>query len=183
MAFDREELLLKLTKAVARNPSITMTDLAKTTAISKASLHRIYSTKENLLEIILLRTREFYSGISVLLTKKHEDFMGDLKELIATFCDNSAYILFINRDIFTDRIESDDWVRHDKEMEDFFSEGQRQGIFSKEFGADVMANIFLGIVTWLLAMKLEKNNISEQDLRETILATVLSGIGEKTSLK
>ena len=35
MAFDREELLLKLTKAVARNPSITMTDLAKTTAISK----------------------------------------------------------------------------------------------------------------------------------------------------
>ncbi len=180
MAFEREELLQKLTFAIAMNPGITMTELAKTTAISKASLHRIYSTKENLLKIILQRTKVFYSGISELLTKEHEDFMEDLKAVIAAFCDNRAYVLFIIRDIFTDLIKNSDWERYDKEMEGFFCEGQKRGFLSKDFTAGTMVNVFLGIVTWLLCMSIEKNT-SESELQETILRILLNGIGVKSS--
>ncbi len=46
MAFDREELLDRLAMALVANPGSTMQELADSAGISKASLHRIYSTKE-----------------------------------------------------------------------------------------------------------------------------------------
>lgn len=179
MAFDREDLLKKLTFALAMNPSITMTELAKQTEISKASLHRIYSTKENLQEIILQKVQEVYSDINNILTKEHKNFMADLKNLIAAFYENRNYILFIFRDVFTECIDSKNWEQHDANLNNFFLEGQKQNLISKNFPAEVIANIFSGSITWLLHMQAEKNNLSEDELKNFIFETFLNGVGEK----
>jgi AcrR family transcriptional regulator len=179
LAYDREKLFQKLTFALAMNPNITMTELAKQAEISRASLNRIYLSKENLQEIILEEVKKIYSDISKILLKEHKNFIDDLKKLIKIFCENRNFILFICRDIFTDKIDSQVWQKHEEELTKFFSDGQNQGVLNKNFSAEIIANIFLGNVTWLLAMQAEKNNISIEDLPKVILQTFLGGIGEK----
>ena len=176
MAFNREDLLQQLTLNLAINPGITMTELANVSGISKASLHRIYSTRENLQKIIIQRVKEVYAEISQILNQDHSDYMKDLKNLITAFCNNRIYILFIMRDVFTDCIDENYWNKHDKELADFFGEGQNKGLLNKNFSAEIIANIFLGSLTWLLHMQLEKNNISQQDLENVILQTFLNGV-------
>ena len=177
MAFNKEELLQKLTFNLAINPSITMTELANVSGISKASLHRIYSTKENLQKIIVRRVKTVYAEISQILNQEHQNYMADLKNLITAFCNNRIYILFIMRDVFTECIEETYWQQHDKELANFFCEGQNKGLLTKNFSAEIIANVFVGNLTWLLHMQLEKNNISQQDLENVILQTFLNGVG------
>ena len=179
MAFDREKLFQKLTFALAMNPNITMTELAKQAEISRASLNRIYLSKENLQEIILQEVKKIYLDISKILLKDHINFIDDLKSLIKVFCENRNYVLFICRDTFADKIDSQVWKQHDEELTKFFADGQTQGFLNKNFSAEIIANIFLGNVTLLLAMQAEKNNISIKDLPKVILQTFLGGTGEK----
>ncbi len=82
MAFDREALLEKLAMAILQNPGITMGELALHTGISKASLHRIYSTKENLQKIIIDKISEFFLHIHNTINEGSSDFMNDLEKLV-----------------------------------------------------------------------------------------------------
>ena len=82
MAFDREELLKKLAMALVANPGSTMQELADSAGISKASLHRIYSTKEKLQATIVERMREVFAEIRRTIQKPHEDYMEALRELV-----------------------------------------------------------------------------------------------------
>lgn len=100
MAFDREELLKKLAMALVANPGSTMQELADSAGISKASLHRIYSTKEKLQATIVEQMRGVFAEIRRTIQKPHEDYMEALRELIAIHCRNSTYVLFIGRDDF-----------------------------------------------------------------------------------
>ena len=153
-----------------------MTELANVSGISKASLHRIYSTKENLQKIIIQRVKEVYAEISQILNQEHSNYMADLKNLITAFCNNRIYILFIMRDVFTDCIDENYWNKHDKELADFFSEGQNRGFLTKNFSSEIIANVFVGSLTWLLHMQLEKNNIVQQDLENVIFQAFLNGV-------
>ena len=72
MAFDREELLEKLAMALVANPGSTMKELADSAGISKASLHRIYSTKEKLQTIIIERIQSGGNAVKIAAAVKTE---------------------------------------------------------------------------------------------------------------
>lgn len=144
MAYNKEELLQKITFNMAINPGITMTELARVVGIAKASLHRIYLTRENLKSIIVQRVKTVYVEISQVLNQEHKNYMDDLKNLIKIFCNNRNYILFIMRDVFTEYIDGSDWEKHNKELENFFLEGQNKEFLNKNISAEVTANIFFG---------------------------------------
>ena len=105
MAFDREELLKKLAMALAANPGSTMQELADSAGISKASLHRIYSTKEKLQATIVERVRDVFAEIRRTIQKPHEDYMEALRELVAIHCRNNTYVLFTGRDDFFEMLQ------------------------------------------------------------------------------
>ena len=120
MAFDREELLEKLAMTLVRNPGSTMQELATSAGISKASLHRIYSTKENLQVTIVERMREVFGEIRQVLQRSHGDYMQDLQELVAVHCKNSTYVLFTGRDDFFAMIREEEWDAYYDDLEVFF---------------------------------------------------------------
>ena len=88
----------KLAMALAANPGNTMQALADNTGISKASLHRIYSTKEKLQATFVERMRNVFAEIRRTIREPHEDSMEALGELVAIHCRNSTYVLLIGRD-------------------------------------------------------------------------------------
>ncbi|MCR5834771.1 MAG: TetR/AcrR family transcriptional regulator [Selenomonadaceae bacterium] len=181
MSFDREKLLRKLTFELAMNPNMTMTELAKRAKISRASLNRIYSSKNFLKETILERVKEIYREISELLNKNHEDFIKNLRDVIAIFQANRNYILFICRDVFAESVDEKIFRQQEAELTKFFSVGQEQNLIDKKFSAETVANVFLGNITWFLCMHAEKNNVDENELKKIIFETFWNGIGNKTA--
>lgn len=175
MAFDREELLEKLAMALVANPGSTMKELADSAGISKASLHRIYSTKEKLQTIIIERMQGVFAEIRQSIQKPHEDYMEALRELIHIHCRNSTYILFIGRDDFFDMLKDEEWDDYYNDLEAFFREGQEQGLLTLDFSAGVMGDIFISLVTGLLECHLW-GRLTEREMEKTILRAFMGGI-------
>ncbi len=175
MAFDREALLEKLALALIENPGSTMQELADSAGISKASLHRIYSTKEKLQEIIVKRMREVFLEIRQTIQKPHEDYPEALRELVSIHCRNSTYVLFIGRDDFFAMIQDEEWDAYYNDLEIFFREGQSRGFLTLDFSAGVLGDIFISLVTGILECSLW-GHLTERDREKTILRALLGGI-------
>ncbi len=179
MSYDREELLKKLAMALIMNPGSTMQELAESAAISKASLHRIYSTREKLQAIIVERMRDVFAEIRQEIIKPHEDYMADLRELIAIHCRNSTYVLFIGRDDFFEMIQGEEWDAYYSDLETFFREGQERGILTLDLAAGVIGDVFISLVTGILESRLW-GHLAERDMEKTIFRALMGGI-EKES--
>lgn len=175
MAFDREELLEKLAMALARNPGSTMQELAVSAGISKASLHRIYSTKENLQATIVERMRVVFAEIRQVLRRSHGDYVQDLQELVAVHCRNSTYVLFTGRDDFFAMIREEEWDSYYDDLELFFREGQERGILTLDLSAGVIGDVFVSLVTGLLESYLW-GHLAQREMEKTILRALLGGI-------
>ena len=175
MAFDREELLEKLAMALVRNPGSTMQELAASAGISKASLHRIYSTKENLQVTIVERMREVFAEIRQILGRPHGDYMHELQELTAVHCRNSTYVLFTGRDDFFDMFGEEEWDSYYDDLEVFFREGQERGILTLDLSAGAIGDVFISLVTGLLESYLW-GHLSQREMEKTILRALLGGI-------
>lgn len=70
MAYDRDELLAKMADALADNPGCTMKELAETVGISKASLHRIYTNKENICQQLGEKEQEILKDLKAVIKAK-----------------------------------------------------------------------------------------------------------------
>lgn len=175
MAFDREELLKKLAMALVANPGSTMKELADSAGISKASLHRIYSTKEKLQATIVERMRDIFAEIRRTIQKPHEDYMEALRELVAIHCRNSTYVLFTGRDDFFEMIRDGEWDAYYNDLEKFFREGQERGILTLDFSAGVIGDIFINLVTGILECYLW-GHLTEREMEKTIFRALLGGI-------
>lgn len=175
MAFDREELLKKLAMALVANPGSTMRELADNVGVSKASLHRIYSTKEKLQTTIVERMREVFAEIRRTIQKPHEDYREALRELVEIHCKNSTYVLFIGRDDFFAMIQDEEWDDYYNDLEIFFREGQERGLLTLDFSAGVIGDIFISLVTGILECYLW-GHLTERETEKTILRALLGGV-------
>jgi len=178
MAYDRDALLEKLAMAMVTNPGITMQELAESSGISKASLHRIYSTKENLQAIIVDRVRSVFDEIREAIQNPREDYIRALKELVAIHCRNSSYVLFIGRDDFFVMLREEEWNGYYNDLEGFFREGQERGLLTLDFSAGVLGNIFISLVTGLLESCLW-GHLAEREREKTIFRALIGGIGKQ----
>ena len=175
MAFDREALLEKLATALVANPGSTMQELADKAGISKASLHRIYSTKEKLQATIVERVRGVFTEIRRTIRKPHEDYREALRDLVAIHCQNSTYVLFTGRDDFFALIGDKQWDDYYNDLEIFFREGQERGILTLDFSAGVIGDIFISLVTGILECSLW-GHLTQRELEKTILRALLGGV-------
>ncbi len=180
MAFDREQLLEKLAKALLNNPGISMSELAQEAGISKASLHRIYSTKENLQKIIVDKLSAIFGDIHKITLKNSDDFLADLEELVRFHCENSTYVLFLGRDDFFEMFGDEKFDSYYDELENFFRAGQKKGCITLDLDAGIAADIFISLMTGLLEAY-QWGHIPYRNLDKVMLRAFLGGIENRTS--
>ena len=178
MAFDRDELLEKLAWALAKNPGSSMKDLAEEVGISKASLHRIYSTRESLCQTLVERTKEIFEGTMKITRREHGDFEADLKELISFHVQHSAFVLFSGRDAFVQMIEEAEWERYDEELAAFFRAGKEAGVWQADFSSEEMRDIFMSLVIGIMEHNLWDGTYGKSAER-LIYRALLGGIASK----
>lgn len=124
MAFDREELPEKPAMALVANPGSTMLEPTDSARISKASLHRIHSTKEKMQATIAERKRGVFAEIRRTIRQPHEDYTEALRELVAIHCRDSTFVLFTGRDDFYEMLRDGNGMPITTIRKHFFARGR-----------------------------------------------------------
>lgn len=175
MAFDRNELLEKLADALADNPGATMKELAETAGISKASLHRIYTNKENICRLIVDKNREIFREFVVIMQHSGADWLADLQRAIDLLVDNSAYVRYLGRDVFWTEVTEAEWDVIDQEITGFFRKGKELGVVRGDFSSTDMNDIFIGLITGMVeSMGMRKS--SPGAVKRIVYEALLGGI-------
>lgn len=140
---EREAELKKLALAVCRNPRSTAKDLAESAGISKATFYRVYSSRENLVEILNDRTKNMVENLMMIVRQRDKTPRAVLHEFILESCENKEYLLRICYSSATgcDEQCSDSYVQN---VTDFFLWGQKEGVFRIDIPAAVMSELFGG---------------------------------------
>ncbi len=150
MAFDRDELVEKLADALADNPGCTMKELAEAVGISKASLHRIYTNKENICQILVDKERQILADVCEVLQREKSDWLADLQEIIGLFADNAPFVRCMGRETLPVQVTEAEWERFDQVLTGFFRRGKEAGLLQGDFSSTDMNDIFFGLVTGLI---------------------------------
>lgn len=73
---------------MATHPRDTFTELATIVGVSKATLHRIYGTRNDLEKLLLQQSDTIIQGIIRLANSDFNDYIDGLNQLIAAFYGN-----------------------------------------------------------------------------------------------
>lgn len=175
MAFDREELLAKLAGALADNPGSTMKELAEATGISKASLHRIYTNKENICTLIVQKNKNIFQQLCAIMQEAEPDWLGALQASIDLLVDNSPFVRCLGRDIFWTDVMEAVWEVFDQEITKFFCKGKEAGIVKSDFSSTDMNDLFIGLVTGMIE-SMSMRQSSPQTVKRIVYEALLGGI-------
>lgn len=138
---NNEILLKQLAVIIAEYPRYTMKELSESVGISKASLHRIYGTREGLQELLIAETRQCIESIIAIIEREYLDYGKALEELIQTHFENKEFLTFAQEMQVCERFEYID--RYLSVMDDFFLKGKKQGFFKVEFDPSTITELFI----------------------------------------
>ena len=175
MAFDREELLEKMAGALADNPGCTIKELADAVGISKASLHRIYTNKQNICELLAAEERMVLREVRELLQEEHEDWLADLQEIIEIFVNNANYVRCMGRETLPCSLSEAEWEEFDGVLTSFFRRGKEAGILLGDFSSTDMNDIFIGLITGVIE-SMGMRNSNPAVVKRIVYEALLGGI-------
>ncbi|SHK49422.1 transcriptional regulator, LacI family [Selenomonas ruminantium] len=175
MAFDRDELVEKLADALADNPGCTMKELAEAVGISKASLHRIYTNKANICQLLVEKERQVLADVSAVLKRENSDWLDDLQDIIGLFADNGPFVRCMGRETLPVQVTEAEWDAFDQELTAFFRKGREAGLLQGDFSSTDMNDIFFGLITGLIeSMGMRKS--SPGAVKRIVYEALLGGI-------
>lgn len=140
---ENRSLLRKLAVIIAEHPRYTMKELAEEAGISKASLHRICGTRENLQLLLANETNDAVKNILQVVKRDYSDYEVGIRELIAIHFDHKEFLTFA-RD--TQLCEQKGYAyEYIEAMDEFFLKGKKKGFFKAEFDAATLTELFISI--------------------------------------
>lgn len=182
MAFDRDELVEKLADALADNPGCTMKELAEAVGISKASLHRIYTNKANICQLLVEKERQVLADVSAVLKRENVDWLENLQDIIGLFADNGPFVRCMGRETLPVQVTEAEWDEFDQELTAFFRKGREAGLLQGDFSSTDMNDIFFGLITGLIeSMGMRKSNPGA--VKRIVYEALLGGIYRPLSIR
>lgn len=170
------ELLLKLAAALAANPRGTLKEIAELAGISKATLHRICGTRQNLEQLLFQKSSEAIEDIISVADKKHEDFEKGIHELIDIHLKYHEYIKLYF--IYPEMAKEYNWNRYLDSIDSFYRRGQKKGFFKIEFNDAFFSELFASTICGLIDA-VDRGRVAPNGLTESIRMFLLFGCRDK----
>lgn len=160
------QLIKALADAIVSNPRATLLELAELARVSKATLHRVFGTREELIDAIYIESKNtvlqmiqeferlahFESADSQNAAVPNES--GTIKDnnpsylafktLITLHVEHSVMLRFLC--VNPTMAQDEHFVEYLKTLQQFFLRGQKQGLFKIEFSASVLTEIFISMM-------------------------------------
>ncbi|MFC2974127.1 TetR/AcrR family transcriptional regulator [Azotobacter bryophylli] len=146
-----EKLLKALATGLVVRPRATLKELAEAAGVSKATLHRLYGTRDNLVDMLMCHTSKVMAQIIEEADLQTAEPVVALRMLIDGHLAHRELMLFL---MFMYRPDSLDWVEEGSPwkslvdaLDAFFLRGQQLGAFRVDVGAPVLTDL-LGALIW-----------------------------------
>ena len=143
---DDNKLLKNLSVAIVDNPRGTTKELAEAIGISKATLHRIYGTRENMENILMEKASNAVKSIISITEIDFVDYKEGIKILLKAHYENKEFLTFVCG--YQLGVEDEYWNDYFKALDSFFLKGQKSGVFKIDFSVPALTEIlyqaFLG---------------------------------------
>lgn len=172
----KDKYLKKLAVAFFTNPSGTTKELAEEAGISKATLHRYFGTRENLINIIEEQSMQFINNIKEVAEKPYEDFENGVKSLINAHYDGNEFLLYI---CGTHVYGESEWENYFKALDVFFLRGQKEGFFRIDVSVQALTEIFMTSVCAMIGAE-KRGRVASSNMLETVEIIFLHGAKNKT---
>lgn len=169
----KEGFLKELAVIVAEHPDYSMKELAEAAGISKATIHRVYETREHLLELISRETDENLKEILDVIEEKHDDYENWLSDIIHSHFIHIEYILFESSGLNSEACVYG--RKYEKAMNAFWSKGKKEGIFSKEVKPEYLTEIFKSAICGAF-QAIRKGMISQAEAEAAFDSLWITGI-------
>ncbi|MHC3124636.1 TetR/AcrR family transcriptional regulator [Acinetobacter sp. GN11] len=179
MNLNEDQVFAALAVALVQHPRSTYQELATNIGVSRATLFRFCSTRD---ELILRILRHATNRLNESLAQAHleEGAVEDaVKRLINSYLINKELVGFISQ-YWDAQAESDPdlstaWAMHQKQIDDFFLRGQQTG----HFRVDVSAEALNEALCWLIVGLVDgerRGRVARTKLSSTIENLFLSGM-------
>jgi TetR/AcrR family transcriptional repressor of mexCD-oprJ operon len=145
---NENQLLKLLAVAMSEKPRSTIKELAEAVGISKATLHRLCGTRENLEMLLLEKANEALESIVKISESNLEDYKEGLKLLINVHYENKELLSFICG--VQCCMDEEYWNTYLKAIDSFFLKGQKQGVFKIDFSVAVLSEIFVAAISGII---------------------------------
>lgn len=147
------EIVRSLAAAIADNPCHTLKELAESVGISKATLHRLYGTRENIEKSIMEHALKSLESIIDITNNLDGDFTTQLRLLIKAHVDNSEFLryIYLTNPSKAEKYDLEKYsCAYGDSVDKFFFKGQKQGVFKIDFGAQLLSELFITSIFGLM---------------------------------
>lgn len=173
---DDTTLLKKLAYNMIKSPRATLKELAIMSDISKATLYRIYGTRENLEKILFEKGNQISEDIVAIVNKEYIDYTEGLKSIIQMHFHGYEFIYLLCS--FPCEADEQYQLEYDiylKALDNFFLRGQEKGNFRIDLNASFLTEIFVSGIFGLLDAQ-TRGRIAKMEIEEHFLLFFLNGI-------
>lgn len=177
MSTERPLPLHTLAEALARQPAASMEQLAQAIGVSRATLHRMVSSRDELINTLEQYAYDTCSRALDTINLEQGSTVDALRRLIRELHPHAALFLFLQRHAYTrgyDRLKQN-WSQQRELLVQFFRRGQDAG----EFRADVSAQWLVDVTAALLqaaADAAHDERLARADVEYAVTAVLLEGV-------
>ena len=144
-----ERLLKALAVAIVDRPRATLKELAESAGVSKATLHRYYGTRDNLVEMLEQHGATVLNQIIAAADLPWAEPLDALRRLIGehlTHREVLSFLMFQYRPDFLTSEANTRWRSYVLSLDAFFLRGQQEGVFRIDITAAVFTELFIMLV-------------------------------------
>lgn len=178
MSLDNDELMNALAAILAKSPNATYQEIAEGVGVSRATLYRFCSNREELIHRILkYASTKLTENIQVIRLEEGHPIEA-LNRLLESELEHRAIYAFLS-EFWSSSHERDaellpTFLTYEKTLDNFFLRGQREGVFR----IDVPAAVLNETLSWLLIGLMDserRGRIAKASVLETAKLLFLEG--------
>lgn|SRR5690606_26708645 len=182
MTTDQGLHYLALAEALVRQPSASMEQLAHTIGVSRATLHRMVSSRDELIRKLSEHALESCSGIFAELHLDKGPADEALQRMVAALNPKANLFLFLHRHglAHARAMKESDWLEQRKRLVAFFQRGQEEGVFRIDVSASWLVDA-LGALLRAAGEAAYEERLARADMNHVVCSVLLDGVRRRPS--
>jgi TetR/AcrR family transcriptional repressor of mexCD-oprJ operon len=178
MSVHDEQLLKKLTAAVAADPRSTTQELAQAAGISRATFNRFCGSREKLMEMIAQQAESTLREIIRIAQEpvERESYPAALQQLIAAHTERQEYLIFCCS--AQNSLNNAFWNEYLNAMDKFFLGGQKAGVFRVDIPYQTLSELFVSVISGMIDAQ-SRGRVAAFGMENVMASFFLNGAAEK----
>lgn len=177
MTTDQGLHYLALAEALVRQPGASMEQLAHAIGVSRATLHRIVSSRDELIRKLSDYALKTCSSIFSELNLDEGPADEALQRMVAALNPSANLFLFLHRHgVMQARVSlEEEWLEQRSKMVAFFQRGQEAGVFRVDVSASWLVDA-LGALLRAAGEAAYEERLARADMNHVVCSVLLDGI-------